>query len=128
MESLRSEIGMEPEAPCAKEDRFSDAPVEMPDIRQKINRIIGNGAVTMVKSTMVDIENGHYLAMKYLFEMIGLYPAIANAASSEGDSLAKILLRHLGVREEPGVPEEAQTKVTEDTVPPAKQGEIDAVE
>ena len=29
----------------------------------------------MVKTTMEEAEKGHYVAMKYLFEMIGLYPA-----------------------------------------------------
>ena len=29
----------------------------------------------MVEYTIEEVANGHYLGMKYLFEMIGLYPA-----------------------------------------------------
>jgi hypothetical protein len=37
--------------------------------------LVGNGAVGMVEATRDEVGKGHYLGMKYLFEMIGLYPA-----------------------------------------------------
>ena len=39
--------------------------------------------------------------MKYLFEMIGLYPATAQAEASADNSRAKTLLRRLGLPENP---------------------------
>ena len=45
------------------------------EIRQQIANLAGSDAVGMVEVTMEEVEKGHYLGMKYLFEMIGLYPA-----------------------------------------------------
>jgi hypothetical protein len=44
-------------------------------------------------------EEGQYQAIKYLFEMIGLYPAAPGDESPLHDSLAKTLLRQLGLPE-----------------------------
>jgi len=44
-------------------------------------------------------EEGQYQAIKYLFEMIGLYPAAAEDESQAHDSLAQTLLEHLGLTE-----------------------------
>ena len=60
---------------------------------------------------MKEASEGHYLAMKYLFEMVGLCPATTSEEPLEEDSLAKTLLRRLKLPEEisPG------TEVTEDS-------------
>jgi hypothetical protein len=42
-------------------------------------------------------EEGQYQAIKYLFEMIGLYPAVAQEDSESQDSLAQVLLEQLGL-------------------------------
>ena len=44
-------------------------------------------------------EEGQYQAIKYLLEMIGLYPASADDDSVTEDSLARTLLLHLGLPE-----------------------------
>ena len=44
-------------------------------------------------------EEGQYQAIKYLFEMIGLYPAVAQDESRGQESLARTLLDHLGLHE-----------------------------
>ena len=54
--------------------------------------------------------------MKYLFEMIGLYPAAVQEETQGEDSLARTLLRRLGLPEEPML--EAGI---------AKEGELDSV-
>ncbi len=50
---------------------------ELAEIRRHIADIVGNGAVGMVETTIDQVGKGHYLGMKYLFEMVGLYPATA---------------------------------------------------
>lgn len=52
-------------------------------------------------------EEGQYQAMKYLFEMSGLYPALAqnDSDSPAHDSLARILLRQLGLPDDLNVTE-----------------------
>jgi hypothetical protein len=52
-------------------------PVDLAEIRRQIADLVGKGAVGMVETTMEEVGKGHYLGMKYLFEMIGLYPATA---------------------------------------------------
>jgi len=70
-------------------------------IRQQITDLVRNQAVPMVEITISEVDKGHYAAMKYLFEMIGLYPAAAQEETEGEDSLARTLLRRLGLPEEP---------------------------
>jgi hypothetical protein len=84
-------------------------------IRRHIAEIVGNGAVGMVETTIDQVGKGHYLGMKYLFEMIGLYPATSTNVAAEENSLAAVLLRRLGLPDEP-IPEPG---VTKDSLPSA---------
>jgi hypothetical protein len=73
---------------------------DLASIREQIANLVGSEAVGMVTTTIAEVEKGHYLALKYLFEMIGLYPA-AGADETPGEAaLAKTLLRRLGIPEE----------------------------
>ena len=73
--------------------------VDLKVLRERITNLVGNRAVEMVERTMDEADKGHYLAMKYLFEMIGLCPAInsGGGVEEEADSLAKILLERLNI-------------------------------
>ena len=84
--------------------------VDLEAIREQITNLVGNGAVEMVETTMEEVSKGRYLAMKYLFEMIGLCPSTTSEDAPQEDSLARTLLRRLQV------PEEASpvTEVTKD--------------
>lgn len=75
-------------------------PVDLGSVREQITNLVGNGALEMVKVTMTQVTEGHYLAMKYLFEMVGLCPATSPEEPIEEDSLAKTLLRRLKLPEE----------------------------
>ena len=57
--------------------KSSRDPVDLAEIRQQITNLVGNGALGMVETTIEEVGKGHYLGMKYLFELIGLYPATA---------------------------------------------------
>jgi hypothetical protein len=84
--------------------------VDLVEIRQQIASLVGNDAVGMVEVTMEEeVEKGHYLGMKYLFEMIGLNPAAGEDGVVVPDTMAAILLRRLGLPE-PATPEPAVTK------------------
>ena len=74
--------------------------VDLAVVRGQITNLVGNRAVKMVTTTMNEVDKGHYLAMKYLFEMIGLCPATAPEGPPPEDSLAKTLLRRLRLPEE----------------------------
>ena len=74
--------------------------VDLAVVREKITNLVGNHAVDMVKTTIDEVDKGHYLAMKYLFEMIGLCPAMPAEQTPQEDSLARTLLRRLQLPEE----------------------------
>ena len=83
--------------------------MDLAEIRREVTELVSNGAVGMVESTMEEVGRGHYLGMKYLFEMIGLYPAAPAEDAPIEDSLAAILLRRLGLPETP-IAESSVTK------------------
>jgi len=97
--------------------------VDLSVVREQITNLVGNRAVDMVETTMDEIDKGHYLAMKYLFEMVGLCPATTPEGAVQEDSLAKTLLRRLRLPEEtsPGA------DVTKDYTPGGAEQEIGAV-
>ena len=98
--------------------------VDLGAVREHITNLVGNRAVEMVETTMDEVDKGHYLAMKYLFEMVGLCPATSPEEAPEEDSLAKTLLRRLGLPEEtiPG------TDVGKECATDAPESASDAVE
>jgi hypothetical protein len=97
--------------------------VDLGVIREQITNLVGNRAVEMVETTMDEVDKGHYLAMKYLFEMVGLCPATAPEESLQEDSLAKTLLRRLGLPEETTL----GTEVTQECAAEPVEQESDAV-
>ena len=81
--------------------KSSGDPVDLAEIRRRITSLVENGAVGMVETTIEEVNNGHYLGMKYLFELIGLYPAKSGDEAPAQDSMAATLLRRLGLPEPP---------------------------
>jgi hypothetical protein len=94
-------------------------PLDLAEIRRQITDLVGSGAVGMVKATMEEAGKGHYLGMKYLFEMIGLYPATSMDEAPVQDSLAATLLQRLGLGDEPMV----ESRVTKDSTTAATASE-----
>ena len=67
-------------------------------LRRKIKHSVSKAATAMVESTIEHAQDGQYQAMKYLFEMIGLFPATAAPEEEQQeDSLAAILLDRMGI-------------------------------
>ncbi len=84
--------------------RISRKPVELPEVRERIKNLVGNAAVDMVKNGIAEANKGHYAAMKFLFELIGLFPAEEGGEQSVDDGgLAKALFGRLGVEMGPEV-------------------------
>jgi hypothetical protein len=78
-------------APCA----------DLSALRRQVTDLVAQNAVAMVQHAIDAVnEEGQYQAIKYLFEMIGLYPASADPESPIEDSLVKTLLHHLGLSED----------------------------
>jgi hypothetical protein len=74
------------------------AATDLPELRRQIIELVAQNAVPMVQQAIDAVrEGGQYQAIKFLFEMIGLYPASADENSPVEDSLARTLLDHLGL-------------------------------
>jgi hypothetical protein len=86
------------EVPQQNEDKPES--VNLKKVRQEIKRAVGSEAVKMVRKIVEKKGDPSYLALKYLFEIAGLYPASSAEETEQEDSLAKILLRHLGLEDE----------------------------
>ena len=76
------------------------APMDMEGLRGHIRGLVCANAVEMVETTVERVKKGQHQAMKYLFEMIGLFPATAIPDVPQEDSLAGMLLTRLGIEEE----------------------------
>ena len=71
---------------------------DLSELRQKISDLVARNAIPMVQQAIDAVrEEGQYQAIKYLFEMVGLYPAVAPEDPESQDSLAQILLEQLGL-------------------------------
>ena len=74
------------------------AATELAGLRRQITELVARNAVGMVQNAIDAVnEGGQYQALKYLFEIIGLFPAAANEDGAEDQSLTATLLRHLGI-------------------------------
>ena len=109
----------------------------MPELREELKNQVGNDAPKIVTSLIDAAAKGSCGHAKYLFEMIGLYPAAAlDQEDLEEDSLAKTLLRRLGLPEDPVLETEVRSegasqdagKGTEDSKPEPLSSATDAVE
>lgn len=111
-----------------KKPPLARKPVDLNVVRQNIANLVGGRAVSMVETTIGEVDKGHYAAMKYLFEMVGLDPGSGEAAATGSDNvLAKTLLRRLELPEEAKL-EETVTKGTEGEEVESGGSEKDAVE
>lgn len=87
----------------------ANEPVEMGRVRESIRNLVGSSALVMVAEL---IRGGGQVAIaKYLFEVVGLYPANeAVAARPEEESVAHALFVRMGLPVEPGTGEDSGTQ------------------
>lgn len=86
----------------------SRKPVDLQAIREAIVIQVGAEAAEMTDALVEEAKKGQLAPTKFLFEMIGLYPASAAAGDNEqaedeegeeGTDLARVLLRRLSLPE-----------------------------
>ena len=106
-------------ASSSSSGRMSRKAVDLSAVREEIRNLVGNAAPEMVENGIAEANKGHYAAMKFLFELVGLFSTGERADQGEDDGgLAKTMFARLGV---------AEAEVT--NVCPAKSGiGSDAVE
>lgn len=72
--------------------------INIAELRQNLAELVAKNAVSMVQHAIDGvIEDGQYQAIKYLFELVGIYPPIAGGEQQPEDTLSRVLLRQLGI-------------------------------
>lgn len=75
--------------------------IDLASLRGKITNLVAQNAIAMVQCAIDGVkEEGQYQAIKYLFEMVGLYPAVSSTDEKPDDSLAALLLQRLGLSDD----------------------------
>jgi hypothetical protein len=64
-------------------------------IRHEIMNLVCNRALEAVDQMIEHVQAGNFQAMKYLFEIVGLFPVPTSEAARPDDSLARKLLSYL---------------------------------
>ena len=89
-------------------------------IQEEIRNLVCGAAIEMVESTIEEVKKGHYSAMKFLFEMVGLHmEAEQNPTDPEASMTAETLCQRLGipVGPDPGVTNDLALPPTFATMP-----------
>lgn len=66
-------------------------------IQEEIRNLVCGAAIEMVESTIEEVKKGHYSAMKFLFEMVGLHMETEGSPETEGVMTAETLCQRLGL-------------------------------
>ncbi len=72
-------------------------PKDLMEARKSISDVVRGAAMGIVGALIQEAEQGEVAPAKYLFEMVGLYPATEETASKPEDSLAYTLLQKMGL-------------------------------
>jgi len=64
-------------------------------VRDEIINLVCSHALETVDQMIKHVRAGNFQAVKYLFEMVGLFPVSASEAATPDDSLARRLLKYL---------------------------------
>jgi hypothetical protein len=89
-------------------------------LRPQITKLVANAALDMVSTTIKQVKEGQYQALKYLFEIVGLFPAVSTEETPQDDSLGAVLMSRLGISGEPDAVIGTPTKPTVATLDAVK--------
>lgn len=74
--------------------------INLAELREEITEMVKRRSVSLVDTMIGEADKGNLAAMKYLLEMIRLFPAPADEEEPAGENvLAKTLIRRLGLAE-----------------------------
>jgi len=91
----------------------------------KVVKLIERNAFAMVEHAVEKANAGDYRAMKYLFDLLERFESLV--PQRRGSSMARVLLKHLGLTEEMIAQEQAAVEA-EDDDPLSQENEGDRVQ
>ncbi len=105
-----------PSTSLVKAEPILDPP-DCSQVRQLIRQLVVAAAGEMVEAAIERAKTGHDQIIKYLFELAGLYPELAQQTGLDDDfSLARTLCDRLGL---PPAPEDAPALTEPEILDPA---------
>ncbi len=76
-------------------------PEELQDARNRVRNAIVDASIDMTKQVVRSVnERGSVLALRFLWEIAGMFPASAAGGAEEREPVAKTLIEKLGFYEE----------------------------
>ena len=90
--------GKRPQKAAKRTARRAKGKVDVGVIQEEIRNLVCGAAIDMVESTIEEVKKGHYSAMKFLFEMVGLHMESEGIpAETDGTMTAETLCQRLGL-------------------------------
>jgi hypothetical protein len=90
--------GAQPKKKTSRSDPKAKTADEIQNVRNRVNNVIFKNSEAMAKRVVLSVtEGGQVAALKYLWEMSGMFPFEAGE-DGERESLAKILLDRMGLK------------------------------
>lgn len=84
-----------------KKTTAARTPEELQSVRNKVTRVIVDSSVEMAERMVQSVGAATSVAaLRYLWELVGLFPVATAEAPEEQDSLAKELMRGIGLSED----------------------------
>jgi hypothetical protein len=87
---------------------IAPTPKDMAEARKSTSDVVRMSAMGIIAALIKKAEEGEVGPAKYLFEMVGLYPAAEETSPRPEDSLAYTLLQRMGLPTESDVPAETR--------------------
>jgi hypothetical protein len=78
----------------ASTKKVASGPEKVAVTRDKVSHVIAEHAPKMTEAMAAEAEKGHLPAFKYLFELLGIYPApaVEHPEAEDSNDLARVLL------------------------------------
>jgi len=101
--------------------------IRLAELREEITEMVKRRSVGLVDTMIEEADKGNLAAMKYLLEMIQLFPAPTEEAEPAGESvLAKTLIRRLGLAEQLAQATGAVPEIEQNALPVIEANNPDA--
>jgi hypothetical protein len=106
MKKAKGKIRRTAEKPAKKRAPKTKKPVDIARVRENIANLVGGSAELIAARVIKVAKRGQLAPAKYLFEVVGVYPATEETTAKPEDSMAYTLLSRMGLPTEPVVCDE----------------------
>lgn len=106
MKKAKGKIRRTAEKSAKKRAPKTKKPVDIARVRENIANLVGGSAELIAARVIKVAKRGQLAPAKYLFEVVGVYPATEETTAKPEDSMAYTLLSRMGLPTEPVVCDE----------------------